>query len=300
MLSNIFHFLRGCIAMTLIILNMLISSIVILFFASIAWLIPLRCARHHAMKFALKPPTWWMFFNKCILKFSTYKKWDTQGAGKLNPKGWYVLIANHESWMDIPVLGSVFTQKIPLIKFFMKKELLWQLPIAGLDCYLLGYPILARHSRSEIRKRPELKGKDIETTKKACKKFKEFPTTIMNFVEGTRFSEEKRDRQNSPYKNLLKPKSGGTAVVINEMQDKLDGIINVTIHYVAKDSSPWHLLCGKVDKIYIRYEVLPVTDEMIGDYYKDREFRKKFQQWLNQLWDKKDQLIETFKQKHEN
>lgn len=300
MLSNIFSFLRGCIATLLIVLNMLVSASVILVFAGIAHLLPTRRLRHRAMSLALKLPVWWMFFNKCILKISTHKKWDIQGTGELKPKGWYILMANHESWMDIPVLGSVFTQKIPLIKFFMKKSLLWQLPIAGVDCYLLGYPFMARHSRSEIRKRPELKGKDIETTKKACEKFKEFPTTFMNFVEGTRSTQEKRDRQNSPYKNLLKPKSGGVAIVLNEMQDKLDGIINATIHYAAKDRSLWHFLCGKVDKIYIRYEVLPVTEELTGDYYKDREFRKSFQQWLNQIWDEKDQMIESFKQKHED
>jgi len=295
MLNNIISFFRGCIATLLLVLNMLVFAIIILIVAGIAWLIPFPKLRHHAMSAALVLPVWWMFFNKYILMFSTFGKWDVQGSGKLNRKGWYILIANHESWIDIPVLGSVFNRKIPVIKFFMKKALMWQLPIAGIGCYLLGYPLMARHTRSEIRKRPELKNKDIETTKQACEKFKAFPTTFMNFAEGTRFNTEKRDRQNSPYKHLLKPKSGGIAIVLNEMQDKLDGIINTTIHYDAKDNSLWRFLCGKINKIYVRYEVLPVTEALTGNYHEDRNFRKQFQGWLNTLWDEKDQMIEAFK-----
>ena len=300
MIKKLLSFLRGCIATALIAINMLVSSIIILLAAGTARLIPCRRLRHHAMILALKLPQYWMFFNKCILKFSTFGKWDVQGSGKLNPKGWYVLVANHESWIDIPVLGSIFTGKIPILKFFMKKALMWQLPIAGIDCYLLGYPLMARHSREQIRKRPELKGKDVETIKKACEKFKEFPTTFMNFAEGTRFSKEKHDRQNSPYKNLLKPKTGGIAIVVNEMQDKLDGIINVTIHYDAEDKSLWRFMCGRINKIYVRYEVIPVTPELTGNYYEDRQFRSRFQQWLNELWERKDEQIEGFKRQHED
>lgn len=294
MLCNALAFLRGCIATLLITLNLLLSAICIMITALIAKALPGK-AGYYAMKVPLELANYWMLGNKLILKFSTFGKWDIQGTNNLNKKGWYILIANHESWIDIPVLGSIFTGKVPLLKFFMKKELLWQLPIAGLDCYLLGYPILARHSRTEIRKNPELKGKDIEATRQACHKFKEHPTTFMNFVEGTRFSKEKHQRQNSPFRHLLKPKAAGVAVVLTEMADKLDGIINTTIHYDAKDNSLWRFLCGKINKIYIRYEIIPITPELIGNYYDDRVYRKNFQQWLNNLWEQKDATIDAFK-----
>lgn len=299
MLIKIISFLRGCITLSLLILNMLVSAIVILIFAGISKLLPGQLY-FYAMSFSLKLPVYWMLMNKAILQISTYGKWKVSGNGTFNKKGWYVLIANHESWLDIPVLGSVFSRKIPLIKFFMKKELLWQLPIAGLDCYLLGYPILARHSRAEIRKNPELKNKDIEATKKACQEFKKFPTTFMNFVEGTRFTEAKQQRQNSPYKHLLKPKAAGTAIVLTEMSDKLTGVINATIHYDAEDKGLWKFLCGNVNTIYVHYEVIPVTESLIGNYYKDREYRKNFQQWLNDLWEKKDALIDSLKSKKQH
>ncbi len=73
------------------------------------------------------------------------------------------------------------------------KKILWSLPIAGWACYFLGYPFIARHSHEEVRKNPQLKTKDIETTRAACAKFKEFPTTVMNFVERhTVYSREKK------------------------------------------------------------------------------------------------------------
>jgi 1-acyl-sn-glycerol-3-phosphate acyltransferase len=299
MIRALLSFLRGTLGMLLLIIICIFFSTTILVCAGTAWLIPRSTIHDKAMHYALKLPVWWMLFNKFVLDLSTIGKWDIQSTGQLNPKGWYVLIANHSSWVDIIALGSIFKRKVPLLKFFMKKELLWQLPIAGIDCYLLGYPLMARHSREAIRKNPALKGKDLETTKKACQDFMKHPTTFMNFVEGTRSTAEKRQRQNSPYQHLLKPRAAGAAIVIAEMQDKLDGIINTTIYYDAENSSLWQILCGKVNKIHVRYEVLPVTETLIGDYHKDREFRKRFQQWLNTIWQQKDQMITAFKQSDE-
>ena len=297
--SPFFCFLRGCLGMLLLILICIFFSITIFIIGGSVWLIPRSAVHKKAMHYALKLPVWWMFFNKQALNLCTVGQWDIKSTGQLNPKGWYVLIANHRSWVDIIALGSVFNRKIPLLKFFMKKELLWQLPIAGLDCYLLGYPFMTRPSREAIRKNPALKGKDLEATKKACRNFKKFPTTFMNFVEGTRSTPEKRQRQNSPYRHLLKPRAAGAAIVINEMHDKLDGIINATIYYDTEKSSLWHILCGKANKIHVHYEILPITETLIGDYHKDREFRKNFQQWLNAVWERKDQMIEAFKQPNE-
>ncbi len=289
-------FLRGCLALLLIILNFIIITVTVLPFAIIAHVLPKK-AHRYVITLALKILVFWTIVNQWILKLNTQGKWDIQGKGVLNSKGWYIIISNHTSWIDIPVLGSIFNRKIPLIKFFMKKELLWQLPIAGINCYLLGYPILARHTRTAIRKNPALKRKDIEATKKACQKFKVFPTTFMNFVEGTRFTQEKHQRQQSPYQHLLKPKAAGTATVLTEMSDKLNGIINTTLYYEAKELNFWRFLCGKINKIHIRYEVIPITDSLIGNYYDDRQYRKHFQQWLNCIWQEKDTLIDALKNK---
>jgi hypothetical protein len=71
----------------------------------------------------------------------------------------------------------------------------------------------------------------------------------------------------------------------------LSGILNVTVHYTPQKLSLWQFLCGKIQRIYIHYELLPITPNLIGDPYEDRAFRKSFQQWLSQLWAEKDQYL---------
>jgi len=258
----------------------------------ISWLIPIRWWRYHMMKIGLFVPVIWTSFLNGILHINTRKKWHIQGNAPLSRKNWYILISNHQTWADIPVLGFIFNLKTPTVKFFMKKELLWILPLVGPACWMLDYPFMVRHSRKDIRKNPELKGKDIETTQKACEKFKEYPTTIMNFIEGTRFTQSKRIHQRSPYKHLLKPKSGGLAIVVNEMKDHLTGILNVTIQYSEAKMTFWKLITGNFQKITIHYEQIPITDDLLGDYYANREFRSYFQQWLNRIWQRKDQQLD--------
>lgn len=298
MLASFLKSIRGLLILLLLGINMVLVAILIIVSALLVWMIPARGWRQCGMKQLLKLPVIWMHLNKLIISLCAPKQtWDIQGPLELDPNGWYVLIANHRSWLDILILGRAFTGKIPIIKFFMKKELLWGLPVAGLACYVLGYPFLVRHTRSDIRKNPSLKGKDIETTKKACQKFKDFPTTVMNFVEGTRFSTDKRDATRSPYRHLLKPKSGGTALVLEQMSDKLTAIIDVTIMYSEPNPTFWQCVRGDIRRITVHYELLPIEEKLLGDYYEDREFRKRFQPWLNDLWERKDALIDTIKTK---
>lgn len=284
--------MRAVLSIILLLINMIFVATAILVFFCLIHLLPIRSWRHRGQAWLQQWPVWWMDVNHWILQLSTYQKWQIEGQADLRPENSYLLICNHRSWMDILVLGTVFRHQVPILKFFMKKELLWTLPVAGLACYVLGYPFMARPSNEEVRKNPLLKTKNIETTRAACAKFKEFPTTAVNFVEGTRFTLEKRDRQQSPYKHLLKPKATGVALVLQELHTQLSGILHVTLHYKPRYISLWQLLNGKVEKIYLHYELLPITADLVGDPYEDREFRKHFQRWLNELWAAKDQLLE--------
>lgn len=272
-------------------LSPLILSI-LLFLVAPFLLIPHKRFRYVLrQRFFQKIPEWFAKLNLVISKISTRDKWTVLGSGELKKEGWYLMIANHQSWIDIIVLSNVFYQKIPALKFFMKKELLWQLPIAGLSCYILDYPFMARHSPADIKKNPALKGKDIETTKKACAVLREFPATFINFLEGTRFTQAKKARQDSPYHYLLKPRAGGAAVVLHELRDLLSGIINVTICYQDKTPSMWDFACGNFKEIIVRYEVLPITSDLIGDYHEDRNFRAHIQQYFNSVWQNNDAYL---------
>lgn len=284
--------LRGIVVLILYVVCLLLLASLVLLTAFVVWVIPLQTWRQYWGSILQKVPVWWMDLNNMILQLHARGKLDVQGTGHLDPKGWYMMISNHRSWTDILIISSAFHRKLPFLKFFMKQELLWQLPIAGLGCYVLGYPFLSRHTPEEVKKNPSLKGKDIATVKKACNKFKEFPTTVISFAEGTRYTRKKQLQQNSPYQYLLKPKTAGTAVVLRELQPILQGLVNVTLLYKPEKIGLWDFVCGNFEKLIVRYEVLPITPELVGNYYEDRTFRASFQQQLNKIWAEKDQLID--------
>ena len=162
----------------------------------------------------------------------------------------------------------------------------------GLAWWALDFPFMKRYSRSFLEKHPHLKGKDIEITRKACKKFETIPVSIMNFMEGTRFTKGKHRKQNSPYTHLLRPKSGGIAFVLSAMGRQLNSIVDVTIVYPRGVGSFWDLICGRIREIRVQVKTVPITDDIRGDYFNDQVFRQRFQDWINSRWLEKDQQID--------
>jgi 1-acyl-sn-glycerol-3-phosphate acyltransferase len=202
-----------------------------------------------------------------------------------------LVLANHQSWVDILVLQRIFHRKIPFLKFFIKKELIW-FPVLGQAWWAMDFPFVKRYTKSDLRKKPHLKGKDLEITRKACQKFKKIPISIMNFVEGTRFTNEKHRRQQSPYPHLLKPKAGGIAFVLGSMGKQIHRVLDVTIVYPDGVSNFWALLCGKIREVKVRVRSLPVSPGLLGDYANDGTFRAGLQRWLNNIWAEKNRYIE--------
>jgi 1-acyl-sn-glycerol-3-phosphate acyltransferase len=140
-----------------------------------------------------------------------------------------------------------------------------------------------------------MRGKDQATTRKACEKFALIPTSVMNFLEGTRFTKAKHERQQSPYRHLLKPKAGGIALALNAMGDKFHSILDVTIVYPNRpDGAPnfWQFLRGDLRHVVVHVQTLPVPAHLLsGDYANDAKVREGFSVWVKQLWQNKDQKI---------
>lgn len=239
----------------------------------------------------------WISMNNVTTRLFTRIDWQVEGLEALSRKDWYLLLANHQSWADILVLQNLFNRRIPFLKFFLKKELLY-VPFMGLAWWALDFPFMKRYSKAELAKKPELQGKDIETTRKACAKFRFKPVTVMNFVEGTRFTKGKHDKQQSPYQHLLKPKAGGVAFVLGAMGQQLHKILDVTIHYPERIPTFWDYISGAVHAIRVHVRVLPITEQLLGDY-QDPAFRASFQHWVNELWQYKDQQLQQMAAKQE-
>jgi len=285
---------RGAITITLLIINLFFWVVLLLPFALIKIIFPIRTVRE-PINFVLNfICTRWASCNKILLLLLNDISWDVEGDENLNMKDWYLVVSNHQSWADIIVLQFVLNNRIPYFRFFLKKELAW-LPVFNFVWYALDYPYIKRYSKEFIEKHPHLKGKDIETTKKSCERFKNVPVAIMNFVEGTRFKPEKHKKQQSPFKHLLKPKAGGIAFVLSAMGDQLSSILDVTISYETEARGLWDFLCGRVSGVKVRVNHIKITDEIKGNYLDDDNFRQHFQKWVNKLWTNKDNTLEELR-----
>ena len=295
MLSFLPSALIGKISFVLYVLNTLLWLIPIVIFSLLKALVPLRLWRKTFSILLDNMASNWVMVNTLIQKIFTKTQINVVGLDKLSLKEWYLVISNHQSWVDILILQRVLHNRIPFLKFFLKKELLY-VPLLGVAWWALDFPFMKRYNQAFLRKNPHLKGEDLKTTRKACAKFKYKPVSIMNFIEGTRFSTEKQQKQQSPYPHLLKPKAGGIAFVLDAMGEHLNKIVNVTIYYPDGIPSFNDFICGKVTQVEVVIETMAIEKNLKGDYFNDRPTKIYFQKWVNQLWQDKEQTFINLKE----
>lgn len=236
----------------------------------------------------------WSGINNAYINRIQNITWDIVGLENLSRKNWYLVIANHQSWLDIVVLQRLFNRKIPVLKFFIKDQLKW-VPLLGFAWWAMGCPFMKRYSQEYLAKKPHKKGKDLQATQKAIELFKHTPAAIMNFVEGTRFSSQKSKHQQSPYQFLLKPKAGGISFVISTMGQQFTSLLDVTIIYPNKKHSLWDFLCRRMNAIKIHIRELPIPKQFLGSSLQNDEIQAQFRTWLNDSWLEKDKLIASSK-----
>ena len=282
------------ISIVLVILSTLLQTSFLFLIALLKWLLPFRAIRKALSIFLIKIAENWVAFNSWLIDVVTPTKFIVTGLESLKYEGWYLVISNHQSWVDIPVLQKIFNRRIPFLKFFLKDQLIW-VPFLGLAWWALDFPFMKRYSKAFLEKNPQLKGKDIEATRKACERFKSQPVSVMNFVEGTRFTAAKHQRQASPFADLLKVKAGGIAFVLDTMGDSIKSILDVTIVYSDRRPGLFDLFAGRIRHIQIDIVEREITREMVGDYENDAEYRARFQEWLNNIWLEKQKTIERLK-----
>ncbi|WP_323751950.1 acyltransferase [Marinobacter sp.] len=287
--------LKGVLVLLLIVLNTVTFLPFLLLFAIIKLILPVTVIRKGCTIVINGIAWYWIGFNNTLMRIFHKVEWDVRGAQTLSKEHWYFVTCNHQSWADITAIQYVLNSKIPLLKFFLKKELIW-VPLLGIAWWALDFPFMHRHTKAQLAKRPELKGKDIEATKAACEKFRYTPVTIFNFMEGTRFTPEKHQRQNSPYNNLLKPKAGGTAFVFGAMGEMIHTMLDVTIVYPGGQAGIWDYMCGRVKKIVVDIRTREIPEQFLGmNYEGDRKMRVEFQRWVSAIWAEKDARIDQLK-----
>ncbi|WP_342617465.1 acyltransferase [Rhodoferax sp. GW822-FHT02A01] len=283
--------LRGLIATLLLIANILFWVPILMVFAAIRLVLPFRQVRLAVDPVLVGIAENWIACNSGWMALTQRTEWDVQGIEGLDPHNWYLVNANHQCAADIFVLQHLLNRRIPLLKFFIKQQLIW-VPIMGLAWWALDFPFMRRHSEAYLKKHPDMRAKDQESTRRACAKFALIPTSVTNFMEGTRFTPAKHARQQSPYRHLLKPKAGGVALAMNAMGNKFQAVLDVTIVYPDGIPHFWTFLCGGMRRVIVRVQSRPIPSHLLqGDYGSDPAVREAFATWAQQMWSEKDAQI---------
>ncbi len=284
--------IRGALAFLLFVLNTLF------------WCTPLYLV--HLLKLVIPRPGWrafharlltriaenWIDGNNLIIDLTQRIEWDVTGLKDLRRDEWYLVGSNHRSWVDIVALQRAFNRRIPFLKFFIKQPLIW-VPVLGGAWWALDFPFMKRHSSAYLAQHPEARDQDWETTRRMCARFRDTPTTLLNFLEGTRFRPDKHARQQSPYRHLLRPKVGGLAFALEALPDRLRTLLDVTLIYPDGYSTFGDLLMGRIRRVVVRIRSLPIPAQLLGgDYRNDPAFRAAIQTWIGRIWAEKDALID--------
>ena len=287
--------IKVTISATLLIIHVTFTSLFLLPFILLKAISPIAKIRDFLSMLIVDLAAIWAYLNYVIIESMGKIKWEIDDIKELNldKKKNYLVVSNHQSWVDIFVLMKVFNLKIPYFRFFLKDSLRW-VPFMGFVWWGMDYPFMKRYSKAQIKANPKLKDANLNSAQKSCKRFEQIPVSVMNFLEGTRFTEEKHKKTSSPFKHLLKPRAGGISLVLSAL-NTLDTILNVTIIYPdnKKNLNFWKFVAGDLNHIIIKIERIPIEKNMIGDYANDAEYRENFQNWSNDLWQKKDELIES-------
>ena len=283
--------IRIPLAVLLLMLNIIVHVVPLLALTLIKLLLPVPALRRGLSRVLVVIAENWIGVNNRLFELFTRTRWDVVGLEGLRTDGNYLVLCNHQSWVDIPVLQKVFNRRIPFLRFFLKSQLIW-VPLLGPAWWALDFPFMKRYSREKLLRHPQLQGKDMAATRRACEKFRHMPVSVMNFVEGTRFTRAKHDAQSSPFRHLLRPKAGGVAFVLDAMGEALHAIVDVTIVYVDGPCTMMDLFAGRVRHVQVEVRELPIGPELRGDYDHDLTFRGRVKAWVSDLWRDKDARIE--------
>lgn len=291
MLATLPGLIRVPLVTLMLALNVIVHVLVLFVFTLIKGLLPIRAVRLACSRVLVGIAESWIGINNALFDVFTRTRWSIEGLDGLRRDGNYLVLCNHQSWVDIPVLQKIFNRRIPFLRFFLKSQLFW-VPLLGLAWWALDFPFMKRYSRETLAKHPQLRGKDREATRRACEKFRHLPVSVMNFAEGTRFTPAKHEAQGSPYRHLLRPRAGGLAFVLDAMGESLHAVLDVTVVYPNGAGSMMDLIAGRIRDIRVHVRELPIDASMRGNYDDDTAFRDRFQAWVNDVWQQKDTRIQ--------
>ena len=286
-LKNIFI---GIFSSFILVSNTLILAVLMIPLGVIKFLIPLRTLRASFTRIIIKIGELWIDVNSLWVIYLHKPNIEITGEENLNGDSWFLSTSNHQSAADIFIVQYITNRKIPMLKFFIKYELIY-VPVIGICWWALDMPFLKRYTQKQIKKNPKLKGRDYKKMKKSLEHYSLHPVSIFSYAEGTRFTEKKHKLQKSEFTNLLKPKEGGLAIALSNV-NKIKELIDITIIYDNDNLGFWNYLCGNIKNIKVFISKIEVPSKYLTEnLISSEELRGDFKLWLNSIWKEKDVLI---------
>ena len=291
MLSKARYALQGGIVLLVVVVNTVTLTFLIFLLSIIKFIAPRGRARNSITHFLSSLGELWISVNKSVIWFYRKLEWDIKLPDGIDRRGRYLVFCNHQSWVDILVLQHCLNRRAPFMRFLLKQQLIW-VPFLGFAWWALDMAFLKRYSRQALLKNPSLRGKDLANAARACEKLKHIPVSMMTFPEGTRFTPEKWKQQDSPYRQLLRPRYGGIGQILYSFDDALDCLIDVTIIYPDGTPTTWQYLSGQVKKISVQVQLRSISKEIRGrDFRNDGAAKLRLKEWLNSIWEEKERNI---------
>ncbi|TAK94188.1 MAG: acyltransferase [Aquabacterium sp.] len=284
MLHRISSFIKGALASIVLVVNIVVAFSLVFPLALVKLVLPFRFVRLIVDFILSHIAETWIAVNSMWMAAVGRTRWHLVGLDKFTYKGWYLVSSNHQSWVDILVLQKVFNRKIPLLKFFIKHELIY-VPLMGLAWWALDFPFMKRKGGASAKK-------DLETARKACEKYKVIPTSVISFMEGTRYTPSKAKEQKTPYKHLLKAKTGGVGMALETMGELFNCMLDVTIVYPKGVPTFVDLLTGNIEDVIVSVRQVEIPKDVLVNEAGEPPSRGHLQQWINGIWQAKDQEID--------
>lgn len=297
MIKTLRHFVQGVVVILIVAISTTVLTACLCILALFKFLTPAGRGRNAITHWSSSLGELWVSINKAMAWLNR-DMWDIRMPDGISRKGRYLVMCNHQSGVDILTLQHSLNRRAPFGRYLLKQQLIW-VPVLGLAWWALDMAFLRRYSKQELLKNPSLRGKDLENAARACEKLRHIPVSMMTFPEGTRFSEAKREQQNSPYEHLLRPRYGGVGQVLYSFDDALDGVIDVTIVYPDGAPSVWHLVSGQIRKITVEIQLRPVDAAVRGrNFREDSEAKSALKTWLDNIWNEKEAHINNELQRY--
>lgn len=152
----------GIFSLSILVINTLMLALMMIPLGIIKFLIPLKKLRASFTRIIISIGEIWISVNSIWVIKLHNPKLNIVGLENLNGNSWFLSTSNHQSAADIFIVQYLTNRKIPMLKFFIKYELIY-VPIIGICWWALDMPFLKRYTQEQIKKILNYK---VETIKK--------------------------------------------------------------------------------------------------------------------------------------